>query len=142
MTITRNRTIEKVFQGAAILAFSLMLLSVETAIAQSSAFVQPVKQTASEPAALQANIFASADPLVLKVIFVNPQKETVTLLVKKDGEETVYARKFENTENYNSRVDVSGLPDGNYMFQIIGTTTSFSETFQISTQTARLTYIH
>lgn len=141
MKITINRTVEKVFQGAAIVSLATIFLSTGFVYAQQTEVSQPLVSTSPKPSELQANIFGSLDPFKLKIVFVNPSKEPVTLLVKDDKRETLYKKVLKNIHVYNSSFDVYGLPDGNYTFEVIGTSSWFSKEFQISTQMSRLTHV-
>lgn len=141
MKTTITRTVEMIFQGAAILSLLAIFLFTSDVTAQHKEVLTDARSMASVPGNLQANIFPSTDPLMLKIVFVNPAKETVTLIVRNANREKVYTKDITNTEMYNSRLDVSGLPDGNYTFELQGKHQFFSQNFEILTQTARLTHV-
>lgn len=144
MKTTIHRTIDKIFQGAAILGLSSQFLFSEVAYgqqAESLQFYPTTEKEASSSSELTARIFPSFDPLKLKVVFFNPEKETVALIIRNDLREIVYKKVIEKTESYNSNYDVSHLPDGIYTFEVYSKVKSFSKSFQISTQLTRLTYV-
>lgn len=134
MKTTIIRILNKAFRGAAIISLSISGLVNGTAYAQGS--------DESDKAALQASVFPSQDPLVLKIVFVNPAKEKVDLLVRNSEGEIIYKRLLSDTEQYNSKYAVWQLPDGKYTFEVKSARQHFSQPFVISTQTARLTYVH
>jgi hypothetical protein len=135
-------TVGKLLLSAATLGLTTLFLFNGTAHAQHSAFVEPEANTASVPGKFQASVFPSLNPLLLKVVFKNPAKEAVKLIVRKDDKEIVYKKVIGNTEYYSSKFDISNLPDGDYTFEIKGKTSSFSHNVYISAQTARLINVH
>jgi hypothetical protein len=141
MKTTIDRTIEKLFLGSAIVCFFTLFSASETAYAQKQASFQTIDSTPAEPGIFQANIFPSADRLVLKIVFINPAKEAVRLQVRNSDRELVYERIISETGQYNSKFNVSELPDGKYVFEVKTAKKRFSQPFEISTQTARLTYV-
>jgi hypothetical protein len=141
MKTTIIRTIKKGRQIAAILSLSAMLMFTADAFAQQKELLQAKQGTASATGTLQANIFPSPDPLMLKIVFDNPAREAVTLTVSHAENGKIYTKVISPTLVYNSKLDVSGLPDGKYTFEISSKNKRFLQSFEIFTQTARLTQV-
>jgi hypothetical protein len=140
MKTTRIRTIEKGFQRALILSLISLFLFTVNVFAQQKELPY-VDQPTTAPGTWQANIFPSPDPLMLKIVFDNPAREVLTLTVSHAEKGVVYTKVMSSTEKYNSKLDVSGLPDGKYTFEISSKNQRFSRSFEMVTQTARLTHV-
>ncbi len=97
--------------------------------------------TASAAPAFAASLFPSLHPLVLKVVFVNPARTSLMLLVKNEYQEVIYQKPLGNVKSYNSSVHLSGLVDGKYSMEITGKSAYYVKEFRVETEISRLAQI-
>jgi hypothetical protein len=138
---TRFQTALQKLQRLAALALTALLLNHSAAAQDHENRPVPLAPEVTEgaaPPAFQAAVFPSLDPLVLKVVFRNPAREPLTLLVKNVHQEVVYRQPLGEVERYNSRYSLAELPDGNYQLEIEGKSVRYAKSLRVGTQVTRL----
>jgi hypothetical protein len=83
-------------------------------------------------------MYASANPMKLKVNFENPARERVVLVVRSNSGAAVFSDVLGRSEIYNGKLDISALPDGEYTMILQSASSKYEQTFSIQTETARL----
>jgi YbbR domain-containing protein len=85
-----------------------------------------------------AVIFPVENTLKMKINFVNPQEENVTVTIYDANNKQVYKRVLGNNSMYRGKFDLSMLSDGNYTVNVKGSNASYSRKISIKTQQERI----
>lgn len=76
--------------------------------------------------------------LFMKVHFVNPNKELVTVLIKNSKDEVVYRKNVGRNTVFHGKFDVSNIADGTYTMVVQSTKHSHSNAFAVETLQERI----
>jgi hypothetical protein len=142
-----SRISANVFRGASLMALAATILTSEGAFAQKcdnglmamhTEKAVKSESTTPAPAGFKAVMYASANPMKLKVNFENPAKERVVLVVRNNSGAAVFSDVLGRSEIYNGKLDISALPDGEYTMILQSASSKYEQTFSIQTETARL----
>ncbi len=99
-----------------------------------AAYTQPAPAVAP---AFEAAVFPSLDPLILKVVFRNPARASLHLLLRNEQQEVVFRKPLGRPASYNSRVHLE-VADGNYTLEITGGPVRYAKALRVGTKVARL----
>ncbi|QHT70027.1 hypothetical protein GXP67_26965 [Rhodocytophaga rosea] len=83
-------------------------------------------------------VFPVENSLLMKVLFENPAKERVTVLIKNSNNEVVYKKAVGNAPIFIGKFDVSKMTDGNYTMVIESKNQSYSNPFSVQTYQERI----
>jgi hypothetical protein len=134
---THVRTALQTVQRLAALSFSTLLVNYAATAQDHADHPVPLSAEAAAPA-FEAAVFPSLDPLILKVVFRNPTREPLTLLVKNEDQEVIYRQPLGNVGSYNSRFHLADLADGNYQMEIAGKSVRYAKSLRVGTKVIRL----
>ncbi len=127
-----------------LLGATALLLTSQATLAQhrqNEHLAVHTEKTATTTPAFQAAIIPVLDPLKLKVVFLNPEGESLTLQIRNDQNEIVYRKEIGRVESFNSSFYLSEVPDGGYTAEIIGKSIRFAKDFRIETKVARMAQV-
>lgn len=134
-TSAHTKTIRNMIAG---LTLAATFFCTATASAQGVKFVDEAPIHSQTTDKFKVAVFPVANSLLLKVIFENPHKEMVTVLIKDSKDEVVYKKKVGRNTVFLGKFDVSHIADGTYMMVIQSAKQSYSNPFSIATQQERM----
>lgn len=105
------------------------------AIADNSPIVENIVKD------FQATIHPVANTLLVKVHFVNPIKERVSILIQNSRKESVYKKKIAGSPVFHDSYDMGNLPDGIYTIKLRTGSNTYPRTVAIQTQQARIAQV-
>lgn len=136
---TRFQTAFHKLQSVAVLALTALLVNHSAAAQDPAHHAAPVPaEVAAAPSGFRAAVFPSRDPLVLKVVFRNPGREALTLLVKNGQREVIHRQPLGRVASYNNRYSLAGLADGTYDMEIEGKSVRYAKSLRVGTKVTRL----
>jgi hypothetical protein len=118
-------------------AFAFTLFA-GSASAQSVQFADNAPIHTQTTDGFKVAVFPVENSLTMKVLFENPAKETVNVLIKNSNEEIVYSKTVSGTAKFNGKFDVSRIGEGTYTIVIQSANQSYSNTFSIGTPQERI----
>jgi hypothetical protein len=117
------------------LAFTLFAGSVS---AQSVQFTDQAALHTQTSDQFKVAVFPVQNSLLMKVLFENPAKEKITVLIKNSSNEIVYKKEVGNAAIFNGKFDVSKMTDGTYTMVIESKHQSYSNPFSVQTYQERI----
>ncbi len=91
--------------------------------------------------AFQAVIVPLLEPLKLKVVFFNPAKEPLTLLIKNQQQEVIYRKFIGRVASFHTDFYLANVADGDYQVELAGNSVRYTKSVQIRTKVARLAQV-
>ena len=88
--------------------------------------------------ALKVAVFPMANSLSMKVVFENPAKENITVLIKNSEDQVVYQKTVGRTKKYIGTFDLTQIGNGTYTMEIKSANQRYSNPFSVETQTDRI----
>jgi hypothetical protein len=134
---TNPRTALQTLQRLAALSLTALLVNYAATAQDHAGRPAPLAAEAAAPA-FEAAVFPSRDPLILKVVFRNPTREPLTLLVRNEHAAVIYRQPLRNVRSYNSDFHLAGLADGNYQVEIAGKSVRYAKSLRVTTKVVRL----
>jgi hypothetical protein len=122
----------------ATLFVAVVILFAGNASAQSIQFTDQAALHTQTTDQFKVAVFPVESSLVMKVLFENPAKETVTVLIKNSQDEIVYTKTVRGTAKFNGKFDISRIGEGNYSLVIESASQSYSNPFFIGTSQERI----
>ncbi len=134
-TTTRTNTLRNFIASLSLVA-ALVLSGTTSAQTVQFTDQEPLHSQLTEE--LKIAVFPIQNSLLMKVIFENPTKENITMLIKNKQGEVVYKKQIGRAPLYNGTFDVSQIGDGDYSLVIESKKQSYANPFFIETHQERI----
>ena len=123
---------------AAAFSLAFVLFLVGNVSAQSVQFADNAAIHTQTTDGFKVAVFPVENSLLMKVLFENPAKEKVTILIKNSSNDIVYKKEIGKAAIFNGKFDVSKMSDGTYTMVIESKNQSYSNAFAVQTYQERI----
>jgi hypothetical protein len=134
-TASARHTLRNLLAG---LTLSAAIFFGGAACAQSVQFTDNAPLHTQTTDGFKVAVFPVANSLLMKVVFENPNKERVTVLIRNSKGEVVYKKLVGRNPVFHGKFDVSKIENGTYTMVIQSTTQSYSNPFSVATYQERI----
>jgi YbbR domain-containing protein len=137
-TLFSTETVSIFRKAITAVAFATVVLIAPTVSAQTITAQGNTPAITKSAETFQAVIFPVENSTNMKVNFVNPQEESVTITIYNTSNVAVYQKVIGREAAFRGKFDLSMLADGDYTVKVKSRKDSFKRKISIRTQQERL----
>jgi hypothetical protein len=129
-----SKIFRNAFASVALFAAVLVAPAVSAQAVTAQDNVASITKSADE---FQAFVHPVENSISMKVHFVNPDKESVTVTIHNEAKAIVYQKVIGKDAIFHGKFDLSNLADGEYTVKVSNRKDTYSRTLSIQTQQER-----